>query len=106
MPENQSFKRKPEASCRSYLTLLNNIGENRIGETPALTQPSPPGEGFDVPRVSKKDSGFNVKVFQATNKQRKLFPLPAGEGQGEGENWLAMLPHNSLHRAWSLESGT
>ena len=56
-----------------------------MSATTSLTQPSPQGEGFHVPRVIGKNSGGIGRMVSreyASKPRRSL--LPGGEGQDEG----------------------
>ena len=76
------FGHKSLLSCHEYLlschqTLLS-CGPD--WGTSALTQPSPPGEGFHVPSVlGHTHGGVGRKVCRKRECQRCLFPLLGGE---------------------------
>jgi len=53
--------------------------------TTSLTQPSPQGEGFHVPRgFGYTDGGIGRMIGRAYGSKPRRFLLPGGEGQDEG----------------------
>ena len=68
------------------MSIVGNLVEDKVCQRPPSPRPSPPGEGESFAGLLREPAAGLAGITIETEKRGLLlFPLPRGEGQGEGE---------------------